>query len=463
MAIGIVGTSVAASRAGSSIFPDVPVGSYYDSAIGEMYGLGIITGFGDGTFRPNDGLTRGQAAVLMQRLRNEVLGIEVSSSSSSSTRSRRTTTSSSSSTSTSSSSSAATTANENGKFRFTTNAYSLDEDADSINVSVVRTGGKEGMVTVDYALVDATATGGDDYELQQGTLVFQANESSKSFGVKLLNDDDQEGDETFTMELSNATGGAEIIEPQTSTFTIKDDEATSSSSSTAAGTGDGTFQYSALMFTANETWSDITIYVQRLGGSTGAASVSYSMTDGTAQSGKNYTKTSGTLNFADGETEKSFTIGLEHDTDITGSKTVNLTLSAPTGGAALHTEYKNSVLTISDDEVGTFGSGAFRFSDNEYDVLESEGFIEIGVIRQSGAQGQATVQYRTSDGTARMNDDYKEAEGTLTFRNGESKKVFKVEVIKDTLTDGGESVNLNLQNASNAGIATPNIATLWIY
>ena len=468
LTIGVIGTAVSASRAGSSVFPDVPVGSYYDSAIGEMYSLGIITGFNDGTFRPDDGLSRGQAAVLMQRLRNDVLGIEVATSSSS-TGTRRTSSSTATTSSSSSSSSASSlptaTLNENGKFRFTTNAYQLEEDDDSTNVSVVRTGGKKGMVTVDYILVDATAVGDTDYEKQEGTLVFQDGETSKTFDVKVLNDTENEGDETFTLELSNATGGAEIIEPKVSVFTILDDEASSSSSAAAAsgsGPEEGTFRYSALTYIVPEDQGNSTIYVERTGGTKGAVSVKYSMTDGSATS-SHYTKTSGVLNFADGETEKSFTIGIDGNTTIGGNKTVNLALSLPTGGAVLHEEQKLAVLTIFDDEIGTYGSGAFRFSSNDYDVLESAGSIDIPIVRQGGASGTATIKYATADGTARVNSDYKEAEGTLTFRDGETSKSFTVDVIKDALSDGGESVNMTISNPVGADITSPSFSTLLIY
>ena len=470
LALGIVGTSLGATRAGSSIFPDVPLGAYYDSAVGEMYGLGIITGFGDGTFKPDEGLTRGQAAVMMQRLRNEILGIETGGSSSSSARSRSSRSSSSvSSTSSSSSSSAqvsSTAPNAHGKFRFTTNAYRHGENDGETSVSIVRTGGNEGIAAVDYKLVSGTASGGLDFEAQEGTLLFQDEDTSKTFQVKLLDDADQEGDETFTLELSNATGGAEIIDPKVSTFTIQDDETVSSSSSAAtesSGPEQGTFRYSAVAYMARESWESITIYVQRTGGTKGSVSVGYNMSDGTARNGTEYTKTSGTLSFADGEMEKTFTVTLDDNNDIGGNKTVNLTLTTPTGGAVLDEQFMTSLLTIFDDEVGAFGSGAFRFTESEYEVLESEGHKDIAVLRQGGAAGQATVQYKTSGGTAQINSDYKAAEGILTFRQGEMKKVFVVEVLEDLASDGGEAINLVLQSPTAATLASPSSATLYLY
>jgi hypothetical protein len=46
----------------TSHFADVPVGSPFFQYIETAYGSGLISGYGDGNFRPNDNVTRGQAA-----------------------------------------------------------------------------------------------------------------------------------------------------------------------------------------------------------------------------------------------------------------------------------------------------------------------------------------------------------------------------------------------------------------
>ena len=61
-------------------------------------------------------------------------------------------------------------------------------------------------VTVDYATADGTATAGEDYAATSGTLTFAAGESSKTVNVTILDDSHDEGNETFVLRLSNATG-----------------------------------------------------------------------------------------------------------------------------------------------------------------------------------------------------------------------------------------------------------------
>ena len=62
-------------------------------------------------------------------------------------------------------------------------------------------------VTVDYATADGSAKAGEDYTATSGTLTFAAGEKTKTVNVPVLDDAVDEGEETFTFRLSNATGG----------------------------------------------------------------------------------------------------------------------------------------------------------------------------------------------------------------------------------------------------------------
>ena len=64
-----------------------------------------------------------------------------------------------------------------------------------------------GTVTVDYATADGSAHAGDDYTAASGTLTFRAGESSQTIEVGVLDDAHDEGEETLTLRLSNASSG----------------------------------------------------------------------------------------------------------------------------------------------------------------------------------------------------------------------------------------------------------------
>ena len=63
------------------------------------------------------------------------------------------------------------------------------------------------QVTVDYQTANGTAAAGTDYTAANGTLTFEAGESSKTVEVAVLDDAHDEGEETLTLRLSNASEG----------------------------------------------------------------------------------------------------------------------------------------------------------------------------------------------------------------------------------------------------------------
>ena len=82
---------------------------------------------------------------------------------------------------------------------------------------------RHAAVTVDYATSDGTATAGSDYTAASGTLTFAAGETSKTVSVAVLDDSHDEGSETMTFTLSNASGAR--IEDGEATGTIENSDA----------------------------------------------------------------------------------------------------------------------------------------------------------------------------------------------------------------------------------------------
>ena len=79
-----------------------------------------------------------------------------------------------------------------------------------------------GLVTVNYATADGTATAGSDYAVLTGTLTFAAGETSKMVHVVVNGDTAVEAAETFSLTLSGATGAT--IADATAVGQITDDD-----------------------------------------------------------------------------------------------------------------------------------------------------------------------------------------------------------------------------------------------
>lgn len=130
--------------------------------------------------------------------------------------------------------------------------YSANENAGSVTVTVNRTSGTDGAVTVDYAFGGGTATGGAacgvgiDYVNTGGTVNFANGEASKTFNVALCGDTDVEPDETFNVNLSNATGGATIGSPSSAVVTILNDDTVAGPVTVTATAGTATGSYTDL-------------------------------------------------------------------------------------------------------------------------------------------------------------------------------------------------------------------------
>ena len=74
-------------------------------------------------------------------------------------------------------------------------------------------------VSVDYATSDGSATAGADYTATSGTLTFNPGDAAKSISVPILDDAIDDGGETLTLTLSNATNAR--IADGTATGTIE--------------------------------------------------------------------------------------------------------------------------------------------------------------------------------------------------------------------------------------------------
>lgn len=212
-----------------------------------------------------------------------------------------------------------------GTVQFKSATYSVNENGGSVTVWVSRTGGSDGKVNVTYATANGTATAGSDYVAKSGTLTWNNNNADDKSITFVINDDALvEGNETFTVTLSSTE--IPLGAPSTTTVTIADND-------TAGSPGTISFE-SATPGSVNESAGSIALNVNRLGGSTGAATVNYATSNGTALAGSDYSSASGTLSWADGDSStKTITIPIISDAVAEPNEAFTVTLSGATGAS----------------------------------------------------------------------------------------------------------------------------------
>ena len=172
-------------------------------------------------------------------------------------------------------------------------------------------------VTVDYATADGTATAPGDYLAASGTVTFLPNQTSRPVSVTVNGDTLDEANETYLVTLSNPTN-ATILDGQ-GLGTITDDDTPPTVSVDNVTVTEG-----------NSGNVNATFDVSLSTASGQAASVNYATADGTATAPADYAATSGTLNFAAGETTKQVTVLVHGDTLDEANETFTLNLSNPT-------------------------------------------------------------------------------------------------------------------------------------
>jgi Ca2+-binding RTX toxin-like protein len=199
--------------------------------------------------------------------------------------------------------------------------------------TVSRRGGTQGAVTVDYQFGTSDFPGfADTGDFQpgtafSGTLSFADGELSKTVTLNVQGDTSVESDESFSVQLRNATGGAILAagsERVGSAVILNDDPkpvVSIGDAMTAEGTGGTT---------------TMTFVITRGGiGATAnqAFDIDYATADGTAIAGLDYVATSGTLHFSAGQANATVTVTIYSDSLAEADESVLLNLSNMTVGS----------------------------------------------------------------------------------------------------------------------------------
>ncbi len=221
--------------------------------------------------------------------------------------------------------------------------------------------------------------------------------------------------------------------------------------------GPGTLQYSQSSYSVYENNGSALITVNRVGGAIGAVSVNYATNGGSATPGTDYTPVSGTLQFKDGETSKSFPVTVMDDGIYGSDKIVFLNLSSPTGGASLGLSAAS--LTIAEAD----GIPTAQFNASTYKVNENSGVVFANVTLKGIATSDVTINYATAGGTATSGSDFTATSGVLTFKPGDHSKLIQVSIINDSVYEPDQNFTITLSNPSSYAInGSPCTATVTI-
>jgi hypothetical protein len=212
-----------------------------------------------------------------------------------------------------------------GTLQYSSSTDSTAYNAGAVVVTLDRVGGSSGAARVGLNTHPGTALSGLDYTTTDQWVSWADGDAApKTVSIKILNRGAFSGSRSFSLGLSGESG-ASLGSPATAAVSI------SGTSLSGGGPSAGNLELSAASYAAAQSAKSVSLGVARTAGSTGAASVKYATTNGSAISGTDYTTTSGTLTWASGDTAvKTVVVPLLSPAAYSGTKSLTLALSSPT-------------------------------------------------------------------------------------------------------------------------------------
>ena len=324
------------------------------------------------------------------------------------------------------------------QLNFSTSNYTVREDGTAVtDIIITRSGKSTGAVSTTITFTDGTATGcgcaassvNNDFFNGSFTVTLADGETSKvltvenaslggSNAIRIRNDVKVEGDETFTINLTNPTSGATIGDRGTATVKILDD--------------DVELAFSAANFSVKENGEAIAaVNVTRNGRLTGAVGATINLTDGTATAPSDYNNTPIVVAFADGETSKTIFIPVINDITVEPDETVNLSLIDPTGGAVLGTQNTAVLKIVDNGQAPTLG-----VSINKDIIAESSGnAAAIGTVTRNVITNEDLVVTLVSSDTTEAT-----VPTQVTILAQQASATFNINAVDDGIADGAQPV-----------------------
>ncbi|RMH19758.1 MAG: hypothetical protein D6696_09845, partial [Acidobacteria bacterium] len=234
-----------------------------------------------------------------------------------------------------------------GLIKFDQRRFTVAEDAGVAVITVERSKGEDGEVSVAFHTFDGEAVAGSDYTAVDGILTWADGDgSAKIFAVPILDDDEAEGVETVVLELADVTGGAEV-DPLRGSAVLRIE---ASDGGGDDGERSGVIKLAERAFQVLESGALAVVTVERSKGESGPATVSYATHPASAEEGVDYTAVSGTLSWDDQDgASKTILVPILDDDLTEGNENLTVELSDATG-ATLDRQRKASLLTIVDDD-----------------------------------------------------------------------------------------------------------------
>ncbi len=303
-----------------------------------------------------------------------------------------------------------------GQLMFTYGQVGWEENEGFLPVEVTRLRGSIGAVSARLTTSDVTAIAGTHYQAIDQVLDWPDGDiSPRTVQIPLIDTVEPGSGGIFNLTLSEPGGGVELLSTHAIGIVLEDEY----------DSGGAPFAGSLLAQPADimvpESSGSVTVYIDRRSSTTGAVSVDYSMVPLLATEGEDYESKSGTLTWADGESDpKPIVITLYDDALVETVEAFRVELSNPSPNA-YPIEFASTVVHILDEEIAQIPTSIAhvsitpRFAETDLPALR---FVRLG-----DGEGEAYVDidfYAGFRRAATPDRDYDATPQRITWAHGET-------------------------------------------
>ena len=313
-------------------------------------------------------------------------------------------------------------------------ALSYEPTLEGTNAAIVFTLTMEHLVdgvSLNYETESGSALENLDYQPTSGVVQFSPGLSTETFGVQLIDDELMEGEEQFTLHLSQLNNAT--MEASSFVVTIVDDDVPVLQAENAEVIEGNLHEYSAMSFT-------LTVDNVMPG-----ASVDYEFQSSSASAASDFVASSGSLSF-DSQLTQYLSVDIYGDHIVEPNERLVLQFSNPANLLIANEDYQAAGVIVNDDvsaslsishqpatEVDNFASSALTLT------LQLDNYVEgVG------------VQYSSSDGSALVGKDYQAASGIWNLDFDQTSAEVTLDILGDQLPEGEQFFYLDITAVSGA-------------
>ncbi len=286
--------------------------------------------------------------------------------------------------------------------------------------------------TVNFKTVANSATSGQDYLEQNGTIIIPAGNLSASVAVAIIDDQLTEDDEQFFVDISLPAGERAILGDARGSVTILANDQ-------IIITPDLIVEDSVVP----ENTGDATVTLSLSTASTADIIIIYATNSGTATAGQDFVNMVGELLIPAGQTSNTFTVEIIDDNLAEPLESFAITYEAKVG-SNVNIPDPTSTVTINDNEPTSLPEA----SAEDVTAIEGSGTVSITVLLEDPAAQDVGINYQTFADTAEADVDYTETTGSVIIPAGELSATFAIEILDDSINEFDEYFFVNLAAAS---------------